>query len=568
MNKNGVCFICLLHCEPIMRRALLLSLIILLSQPFVSATDISADAEEDSSGILSGSYAVTNGATWTISGDYEVAENTSIVVEEGSTMVVSGTMNAVAPPMLNLAGTANVNVPVGFLGETGVLRIDFADEVLYEIDIEINNETTANWTGTQFDWNGDLDVENITVNITTHPFQISSISTITLSPQGSTPVMLDADQLSGNGTSLVIPDRTNAWSIDVQGTLLVTGSIFGAGISCAGTCTLNGAQMTSTGPIDVTGSISVTDSSLSGGISDEDIIIWDDASVTWTNSIGTGGVTDNWVNILSTRTIGVQNGYVVFYGYNMGYDSISTSPLGDNNTFDSNNLGDNVIEIALDERDRMIQWQDGDGILHEESASGLVVLSTPWGDYEQHINDLPKVNHFDVTLDLPELSFDSLVESADENNVDSRLGVMATVTNNGAAAATFLIDCTSNGTDANVGVNVPYTAGVGETIDIPMNWDSAVEGELTLECTIFVPYHFEGFNVVSSGTATTNPVTWETVEDDSTNLLLPITIGALLAVGVFAYMFSKNMAAESLKEHLTEIVEDEVDADEDTGIIE
>ena len=111
-----------------MRRALLLSLIILLSQPFVSATDISADAEEDSSGILSGSYAVTNGATWTISGDYEVAENTSIVVEEGSTMVVSGTMNAVAPPMLNLAGTANVNVPVGFLGETGVLPYDNPEE--------------------------------------------------------------------------------------------------------------------------------------------------------------------------------------------------------------------------------------------------------------------------------------------------------------------------------------------------------------------------------------------------------------------------------------------------------
>jgi len=550
-----------------MRRAMLLSLIILLSQPFVSATDISADSEEDSSGTLSGDYTVTNGATWTVSGDYEIAENTAIVIEEGATMVVSGSMDAVAPPKLNLAGTANVLVPVGNLGDSGVLRIDFADEILYGIDIEINNETSVNWTGTQFDWNGDLDVENITVNITTHPFQISSISTITLSAQGTTPVMLEADELSGNGTSLVIPDRNNAWSIDVQGSLIVTGSIFGAGITCSGTCTLNGAQMTSTGPIEVMGSISVTDSTLSGGISDEDIIVWDDASVTWTNSTGTGGVTDNWVNILTTRTIGIENGYVVFYGYDMGYDSISTSPLGDNNTFEPANMGDNVIEIALDERDRMIRWQDGDGIVHEESASGLVVLSTPWGDYEHQIPDLPKVNHFDVSLDLPSLSFDSLVESDNENNVNSRLGIMATVTNNGDASANFLIDCISNGTDANVGVNVPYSAGPGETIEIPMNWDSAVEGELTLECTIFVPYHFDGFDVVSSGTATTNPVTWSIEDDNSTNLLLPIAIGLVLAVGVFAFMLRKNMQNEAMKEY-SQSIEQIDDSDEDTGVIE
>ena len=226
----------------------------------------------------------------------------------------------------------------------------------------------------------------------------------------NTPVMLAADELTGNGTSLVIPDRLDAWGIDVHGTLVVSGSIFGAGITCHGICTLDGANMTSTGPIEVMGEISVTDSSLSGGISDEDIILWDNATITWSNSTGTGGMTDNWVNILTTRTIGVQNGYVVFYGYDMGYDSVSTSPLGDNSTFDVANSGDNIIEIALDERDRMIRWQDGDGVVHEEDASGLVVLSTPWGDYEQAINDLPKVNHFDVELDLPLLTFDSLVE--------------------------------------------------------------------------------------------------------------------------------------------------------------
>ena len=215
MNENGVQFICLV-CRPhYMRRAILLTLIILLSQPLVSATDISEDVEADSNGTLSGEYSVKDGATWTISGDYEIAEDTTIVVEEGSTMIVTGSMTAESSPQLNLAGIANVLVPVGNLGESGTLRIIFAEEVLYGITIEINNDSTENWTGSQFDWIGGMDVDNLTVNITTHPFQISAISNITLSPQGATPVLRDAEQLSGEGTSLVIPDRANAWSIDV-----------------------------------------------------------------------------------------------------------------------------------------------------------------------------------------------------------------------------------------------------------------------------------------------------------------------------------------------------------------
>ena len=102
-----------------MRRALLLSLIILLSQPFVSATDITADSEEDSSGTLSGTYTVSNGATWTVSGDYEIAENTAVIIEEGATMVVSGSMDAVAPPNSILQELLMFMFPVGFVGETG-----------------------------------------------------------------------------------------------------------------------------------------------------------------------------------------------------------------------------------------------------------------------------------------------------------------------------------------------------------------------------------------------------------------------------------------------------------------
>jgi len=552
-----------------MRRVIFLALMLFISIPVVTATDISSSQELDENGELSGNYTVKDGATWTVSGNYDVADDTSIVVEDGSTMVISGSMNASSPPQLNLDSPSTVIVPIGNLGENGMMRIIFAEEIIFNMTIEVDGISTENWTGTEFDWTGNMDVDNITLNVSHSTFQVVAISEILLSPEGSTPETRTPDELSGEGISISIPDRTKAWSIDIQGTLIVTGSVFGAEISCSGTCTLNGAQMISTSPIDVTGSISVTDSTFSHIRSDEDILAWDSASVTWINSTGTGGETDNWVKVLTTRTIGVQNGYVGFYGYEMGYSSTNTSLIGDNNTFDPANMGDDIIEIANSKKDRIVSWQDGDGVLHTETASGKIILSTPWGIYEHMISDLPKVNHFDVELDLPQLSFDSLIASDDENDVNSRLGVMATITNSGNAAANILLDCTANDTDANVGTTVPYPVAAGETIEIPMNWDSAAEGDFTLECSIFVPYHFYGYEIVNanSGTATTESVSWSEVDDNSSNLFLPIAIGIVVAIILYVVVARKKLNQEVLKEHLTEISEAEEDDDE-TGTIE
>ena len=41
----------------------------------------------------------------------------------------------------------------------------------------------------------------------------------------------------------------------------------------------------------------------------------------------------------------------------------------------------------------------------------------------------------------------------------------------------------------------------------------------------------------------TNPVTWSEDEDNSSNLALPITIGAVLAIGIFAFIARRNMVA-------------------------
>ena len=60
---------------------------------------------------------------------------------------------------MNLAETAGVIVPVNNIGDTGIVRISFADEILYSITIEILGEVTENWTGSTFDWSGDLTMQ-------------------------------------------------------------------------------------------------------------------------------------------------------------------------------------------------------------------------------------------------------------------------------------------------------------------------------------------------------------------------------------------------------------------------
>ena len=83
-------------------------------------------------------------------------------------------------------------------------------------------------------------------------------------------------------------------------------------------------------------------------------------------------------------------------------DGTNTSQLRDNSTFDPAKKGDNTIDFT-EKRHRIVEWRDGNGVEHQESASGLVVLSTQWGDYRQEISELPRVNHFDVSLELPNL---------------------------------------------------------------------------------------------------------------------------------------------------------------------
>lgn len=504
-----------------------------ISAQSITAENVNTNTEWSGSGTITGSTVVGQNSTLTISGDYDIESGASIIVETGSNLIISGSINSTINTKLVIDQSANVSIPIGQLGTGGTVRIIFAEEIIFNITVEINNSTQI-WTGEEFDWTGNLDIDNLVVNISHNMFQTVAIESIQISPDASPIETREPSQLSGNGTSIVTNIADHDWTIDVQGSMTVTGNILGANIHCSGDCTLNGAEMSSTGPIEVTGQLIVTDSTLSGGISDEDVIVWDDATISWINSSGTGGTTDNWVNILSSRTIGVQNSNVVAYITGMGYDGRDTSALSDNSTFSPENKGDNTIEIASSERDRMIRWQDGNGDLHSENANIRLVLETPWAVHEYNFGELDKSNHVDLIMPLPYLELMSLEESSSTGTANTRLGVLATVKNSGFDSAAFQFECKTNGTDANIGLTVTTEIQAGETIEVPLNWDTATEGTKTLDCSIYTPVQYDGIDVGGGVVVSTGEVVWDPWDDDGdANLFLPLVIGSIIGIVFF-----------------------------------
>ena len=106
--------------------------------------------------------------------------------------------------------------------------------------------------------------------------------------------------------------------------------------------------------------------------------------------------------------------------------------------------------------------------------------------------------------------------------------------------------------------------------DIALNWDSAAEGEFELECSISVPYQLEGFDVLSTGVASTEIVVWSENTDESSNMVLPIAIGLVLAFILFIVVSKMRVSSLVAREELDSEIEKEYieEVDEETGSIE
>ena len=133
---------------------------------------------------------------------------------------------------------------------------------------------------------------------------------------------------------------------------------------------------------------------LSGSRTDEDIVLHDEASIV-TNNQGTGGSTDAWIRLLSQRTLSTNLPRGSVDVYDMGWGAADWNDLTDDN-------GDLVlVDVGpTTEHKRIVEWMDGDGVVHQENAQITVSITSSWGVYSKTI-DAPGTTAATVNVDLP-----------------------------------------------------------------------------------------------------------------------------------------------------------------------
>jgi hypothetical protein len=298
---------------------------------------------------------------------------------------------------------------------------------------------------------------------------------------------------------------------------------------------------------------------LAGSRTDEDIVLNDQASITYTNSQGTGGTTDAWIRLLSERTLStnIPNGSLDISG--IGWGSSSWNDLTDAN-------GDIVLVAggSTNEHKRIVEWMDGAGVVHQEDATITLSISSSWGTFSTTI-DAPTTSSGTMHLDLPYIAVTALEPEDTTATVNKSIGMMATVSNTGNASLSGLVNvwCYVGGEIAET-TQVSVSLAAGETKDVPLSWYDYTAGERALTCKPLIPAAFNDITdlVADQSGATTENITWEyapEVEDSPMFILIVAALGfGGLALVVAAQVKKTRMEAEASVDQQTVEEEEKV----------
>jgi hypothetical protein len=315
--------------------------------------------------------------------------------------------------------------------------------------------------------------------------------------------------------------------------------------------------LTGSAPLDAasTSTVTVLDSIFSGSRTDEDIVLHDQASITYVNSQGTGGTTDAWVRLLSQRTLStnIPNGSLDIY--DIGYSANDWNDLTDEN-------GDIVLVGPGDtnEKKRMVAWMDGNGVIHEEDASITLSITSSWGTFTKTIQ-APTTAAGTIELDLPFVEVTEVTPETSVGVANKSVSGTVTVANTGNAAVSSVSVWCYEGEEIADTTQMVVSLAAGESKQVPFTWYGYTAGEATLSCKPLLPNALKtiGDAVHEATGASSEPVTWS-YEDEVEEFPLIILIVALLGFGGLALF----MAAQSKKEQkAVPLLEDQVTTAED-----
>ncbi|MEC8311769.1 MAG: hypothetical protein VXZ64_02955, partial [Candidatus Thermoplasmatota archaeon] len=330
-------------------------------------------------------FTVTNGATFTVEANLSLGEGAIIRVDEGAALNLKHanlTGSEIEAYMAFSGGASTVALPVAGLTGSATVRLMMSSTLTGSESLTISASTGENVTdpsGNEVSLQVDLGdgMDTLTLDVThNHPFPFGPKVVEVVDASAN---MLRHEAWNLEGTDLVLTWGDAAFSIDVQGTLLIEDSMVrGADLRCAGTCNIDRSTMEGSAPIiaEDGSSLSIRSSIILGSRTDEDVVAVDDASLVYEDSTGTGGWTDAWIRRLSGRTVTTNMPGALVSGSDLGYKG-TKSP----NAF-AETMGDEVgVDLGSSEMTRIVEWLTGDGVYGKEDGTMTVTATTGWGTF-------------------------------------------------------------------------------------------------------------------------------------------------------------------------------------------
>ena len=506
------------------RRLCVLLCLLLLTSPLAQAAppsdgstmSVSSDETWTEDATMNGHVTVESGSSLTVSANITMETGSSITVEEGGQLVVTnGALfsNDLNAGLMVNSMFARLSLEFGDLAEEGVVQLKFDHTIPLDMKMNVTlGDTTVNASGldmVQFD--APLNGTVLDVSFDSYYFTPTYVLWAKAIHSGGDTATLMAQDINASDAPLYW--FQSAFDIVAHGDLTVTSSsVEGANITCHAQCRFENAALTGSAPVDAaaTSTVTVLNSVIDGSRSDEDIIVHDQAPITYTNSVGTGGTTDAWIRLLPSRTLetNIPNGSLDISG--IGWGSSNWNDLTDENG--------NIVLVgpgATNEHKRIVEWMDGNGVVHQEEATITLSISSSWGTYSTTV-DAPTTSIATMHLDLPFIAVTELKAEANTATVNSSIVLTATVANTGNASLTGLVNIWCYvGEDIAETTQVSVSLAAGETKDVLLSWYAYDSGESVLNCKPLLPANFNEISsmVVNLDGASSETITWEYAEE-------------------------------------------------------
>lgn len=551
-------------------RALLLTAMLLMmsstawAQPPTdgTTTTVSEDLTWSDDASMNGHVVVEDGATLTVEGHITMEAGSSITVNEGGELNLQGGSltgeSLDAGRMVNSVPTTAITVNFGDLAETGVVQLQFDHTIASGVNFNVSfGDETQNLSGEDsVQFNAPLNGTSLTFTFTSYYFTPTYLTWAQAIHSGGSTVRHQAMDIASENAPLYWFGA--AFDITVNGQLNAEASnITGANISCQHHCRFNGANLVGSAPVHVANatSLEMVGSTVAGSRTDEDIVLHDEATIIYTNNVGTGGTTDAWIRLLSERVIQTN-----IPGGSLDITGIGWSASQWNDLTDDQGRIVLVAGEATNEHKRIVEWMDGQGNLGSEAANITLSITSNWGVFSTTV-PAPRTAFGTINLDLPFVSITALEPEDITATVNSSLGFMMTVENTGDAAVTANVRCYVNGNDADTAPStITVSVDAGGSTEVPVTWYAYEAGDLELTCRPFLPNALSALSddVADMDGLTMAPINWQYADEveDAPILIWATAVVVFGAIALGVARASKGrMSAKDYGTDVTDLTE-------------